>query len=380
MKRILFVSPGFSYGGSTTALICILNSSIAQDFDIDVFALVKADNNSPVLKSREIGLNEWTNAYYADYSALERKEKSRGFILKALRQIPVLKKWVEKWVVRHTINKIERRNYDTIVAFQEKQATLFCQHFSVKDKIAWIHCDYAKTYPRTDADLSVYEKYTKIVCVSNATLTSFLSYFPQMADRATVIYNLFDSFSILQKAKDSVDDERFDKNSMSIISVGRLNRVKRFDLIPHIAKQVRERVPGLKWYVIGQPYSDEEVKRLGSSIVEEDVQDTVIYLGGKSNPYPYFKEASLLVCVSESEACPMIFNEAKLLGLPIVTSDFPSAYEFIEQEDGEVTALDGVANAVIDMLHRDAKHEGRKQFNGEALNAIILDQLKQLLS
>ena len=381
MKKILIVSPGFSYGGSTTALISILNSSLTQEYQIDVFSIVKGDNTSPVLAQHNIDLNKWTNAFYANYSELPIHEKLRAVVLKILRQIPGVKKQIQEWVVRKTIKRLEKNNYDYVVAFQEKLATEFCQFFSYENKIAWLHCDFAKTYPRTDADLDVYNKYAKIVCVSNATRTSFLTYFPQLTERTTVIYNLFDSSSILQKSKDTIYDEKFDRESISIISVGRLNRVKRFDLIPHIARQVREIISNVKWYIIGQPYSDEEVKKLEMAIDKEGVRDTVVYLGGSSNPYPYFKAASLLVCVSASEACPMIFNEAKLLGLPIVSTDFASAYEFIEQGvDGMVTPLDGIANAVIELLQQESKHGNSEMFDGDAHNKAILDQLEQLFS
>ena len=74
----------------------------------------------------------------------------------------------------------------------------------------------------------------------------------------------------------------------------------------------------------------------------------VFYLGNKSNPYPYFRESDLLVCMSSSEACPMIFNEAKVIGLPIVTTDFPSSFEFITSSfDGLIIDFENLSQAII---------------------------------
>ena len=114
MKKILFVSPGFSYGGSTAALISILNSRLSQEYHIDVFSIVKGDNTSPVLAQHNIGLNEWTNAFFANYSELPIREKFRAVGIKILRQIPGVKKQVEKWVVCNTIKSIEKNNYTKI--------------------------------------------------------------------------------------------------------------------------------------------------------------------------------------------------------------------------------------------------------------------------
>ena len=76
-------------------------------------------------------------------------------------------------------------------------------------------------------------------------------------------------------------------------------------------------------------------------------------MGAKTNPYPYFKAADLLVSTSESEACPMIFNEAKILGTPIVSANFGSSYEFIKQNiDGYVTPIEEM-HIVIEKLIKD---------------------------
>lgn len=351
MKRILFVSPGFSYGGSTTALLSILNSSLSQEYDIRVFSIVRGDNHSPVLKNKDIGLNEWTNAFYTNFANLKGSDKLKAFFLKVFRQIPILDKKVEYWVIKHTIKHIAQSHYDCVVAFQEKLATEFCQYFPLKNKIAWLHCDYSKAYPRSERDLEIYEKYKRIVCVSKATRESFLEYFPRLTARTVSIYNLFDAESIKAKSLCKIDDTRFDSSEFTIISVGRINRVKRFDLIPQIAHKLLAKGAMFRWYIIGQPYNKEEEDRLKDAINEYGNDDRVVYLGGKDNPYPYFRAANLLVCTSESEACPMIFNEAKLLGLPIVSTDFPSAYEFInEPSEGRISSIEMMADSIYSFM------------------------------
>ena len=45
--KILFIIPGFSLGGTTSALISMLNCGLAYDYEIDVFAIKRQDYKVP---------------------------------------------------------------------------------------------------------------------------------------------------------------------------------------------------------------------------------------------------------------------------------------------------------------------------------------------
>ena len=97
------------------------------------------------------------------------------------------------------------------------------------------------------------------------------------------------------------------------------------------------------------------------NIKEYDVADCVKVLGEKKNPYPFFKSANLLVSTSISEACPMIFNEAKILNLPIISSDFPSAYEFIVPgKDGYICDIDTMPTMIEQIIQIMAMYQSFK--------------------
>ena len=47
----------------------------------------------------------------------------------------------------------------------------------------------------------------------------------------------------------------------------------------------------------------------------------------------------------------MVFNEAKVLGLPIVSTNFGSAYEFLKNGiDGIITDLDSIEEVLMSLL------------------------------
>ena len=86
------------------------------------------------------------------------------------------------------------------------------------------------------------------------------------------------------------------------------------------------------------------------------MEDTVILLGPKTNAYPYIAKADLYVCTSESESFPLVVNEAKALSVPIITNNFPSVYESVEEGiEGYVVPLDAMPEKIADFMDKPLK-------------------------
>jgi len=67
------------------------------------------------------------------------------------------------------------------------------------------------------------------------------------------------------------------------------------------------------------------------------------------------------VTLSLSEACPMIFNEAKILQIPIVSSDFGSAKEFINNGvDGIISPIEEFPEVIYQMMSNAMKYQNIK--------------------
>lgn len=348
-SRILFIVPGFGLGGTTTSLTSMLNCGLSEHFDIDVFAIKRRNYNLQPLVSHDIGLNGLTTAFYEDFSQFQVKDKLKYLFIKLLKQNKRFLAKLENWVTKRTIKSIEKHShYDVVVGFQEELATQFASHFSCPKKIAWIHCDYAKTFVKVIDETYIYSHFEKIVCVSQFTRQSFISRYPSLADKTVAIHNIFDAGRILKLSKEAIDDPRYDTSRFTIISLGRVHDVKRFYLIPEIAAQLKKANLDFRWYILGSAGILSELQRLTDAIQKNGMEEIVIYLGGKSNPYPYLKAADLLVSTSQSEACPMIFNEAKILHVPIVSTDFGSAFEFIEDgKTGIISPSADIPNAIM---------------------------------
>ena len=101
--------------------------------------------------------------------------------------------------------------------------------------------------------------------------------------------------------------------------------------VPKIVSNILEKNPSkkIRWYIIGDGSKKliEETKRL---IGLYNLEKEVILLGAKDNPYPYIINSNLLVSLSRSEACPYVINEGKILNIPVLSTDYPSAKELID--------------------------------------------------
>jgi glycosyltransferase involved in cell wall biosynthesis len=381
--NILFIVPGFGLGGTTTALASLLNCGLADVYDIDVFAISRRCYNLQPVVSHDIGLNGLTTAYYGDFSCFHTKDKLKYLFIKLLKQKQGGSFKLEEWIARKSIKKIERKKkYDVVIGFQEGLATRFSSHFSCSRKIAWIHCDYANTYGEEMDELNLYNCFEKVVCVSQFTRQGFVGRYPALAEKTVAIHNIFDAESVIERSKATIDDTRFDTSRFTIISLGRVHGVKRFYLIPEIAVQLKEAGLDFRWYILGSAGIPSELQRLMDAIQRNGMEGNVIYLGGKANPYPYLKAANLLVSISKSEACPMIFNEAKILHVPIVSADFGSAFEFIEDgKTGIISPLSDIPNAIMRIISDEELREKIKrnisQFEFD--NTEIITSIKSIL-
>lgn len=337
-KKILFITPSCNAGGGTIAsLLSIVNSNLNKDYDFHVFSIYGGIDFKCELMKFNIGCNTLTRFVFGNYSELSSYLKLFALPFKIFRALKKFRPLLESWVINWTVKTIRHKySFDWVVGFQEGFATEFASRFMSEKKIAWIHCDYAYAFSIERDECSLYDKFTKVVCVSNYTMSTFVERYPSLKSKVVAIHNIFDAKNILSKADVPIDDYRFHSDYYTIITVGRISKVKQLYQLPSIASYLKNCGMKFRWYIIGGGDEGGEKERLDAEIAKYDIEDCFILLGKKRNPYPYFKAADLLLTNSSSEACPMIFNEAKLLGLPILSNTFGSAYEFILEEEGDM--------------------------------------------
>lgn len=286
--------------------------------------------------------------------------------------------------MRRIANRIvKKRRYQAVIAYSEGLPTKFVSEVSHPNIIAWIHCDY-QNYLKIvgQKEHSIYQRFNHIVCVSEYTRKSFLNIYPEFTSNTQYIYNVMDS-QFIKKSSRQEYVIQYETDLINVVSVGRIDPVKRFSEIPKIISQMKNS-NNVKWYIVGPAVGNqEEYKSLKNNIEKYEVQSQVILLGEMSNPYPYIANADILACTSVSEACPYVINEAKILGTPIVSTNFGSAYEFIEDDkDGIIAPIEKMANAMDKLIDDHELYSRIKKTLGafEYDNVKIMSAIYSLIS
>lgn len=137
-----------------------------------------------------------------------------------------------------------------------------------------------------------------------------------------------------------------------LLSIGRFCEAKNYDNVPEITRRIIESGCEIKWYIIGFG-GDEALIR--QKIGEAGMQDHVIILGKKENPYPYIKACDVYVQPSRYEGKSITVREAQMLCKPVVVTNYPTASSQINDGvDGVIVPMDnegcakGLAEFIMD--------------------------------
>jgi glycosyltransferase involved in cell wall biosynthesis len=129
--------------------------------------------------------------------------------------------------------------------------------------------------------------------------------------------------------------EEIDINKPYIIAAGRFDstNVKQFDNL--IIAYSKSNLPskGISLVLLG----DGERQELLKSVAKEyDIEDFVLFLGFKNNPYKYFKNALFLVLCSKYEGFGIVLIESLACGKPVISFDCISGPKeiIVDQENG----------------------------------------------
>lgn len=212
-----------------------------------------------------------------------------------------------------------------------------------KKRMAWIHTDYSAVSVSVDKELPVWDAYDKIASISPEVKHSFLAKFPTLSDKIIDIENILSSDFVRERAEEHNVLSLF-TGSVNLVSVGRFCSAKNYDNVPDIARRMVDAgLTDLKWYIIGYGGDEELIRR---KIAEAGMEDHVILLGKKDNPYPYIKACDIYVQPSRYEGKSITVREAQILCKPVAVTAYPTAASQINDGiDGVIVPLDNAGCA-----------------------------------
>ncbi len=386
MKKVLFVIESPRIGGSVTSLLNLLSLWDSEEFKADLFFLY----HDGALLQRAASLHllpeeRLVSAALCPKSAL----KGKGLRAHCVRVCFTLARRVfgarkaTHWVYRHSARKLSGK-YDVVVAYQESVSTEYAQYIDAPMRVTWCHSNYLEHVLAKGASVeslkALYETFNRTVCVSEIIKEDMINTLQLPRETVQVIYNTIPPLYIREQA--AADGEPIETRAFTLVSCGRFVHGKRFDRVVKAAAALLEAGVDFIWYILG---NGEEYATVEQQVREQGLTEHVILTGVKSNPFRYIGKADCFVMTSENEGQPMVLNEAMTLGVPVITTDFPSARETVT--DG-VNALiapntdDGLTETVLKFVQNEALCTALKQGvdSFEYDNASIIRQILQLIS
>ncbi|WP_028550870.1 glycosyltransferase [Paenibacillus sp. UNC451MF] len=222
-----------------------------------------------------------------------------------------------------------------------------------RQKIAWIHTDYSNIDTDISLDLRMWNQFDLIVAVSDACQASFLGKYPSLEPKVIVMENITSPEFIRTMANKEAAEPIESDSRFTLITVARLSHAKGIDNAVRALKLLKDKgYDDIAWYVVGYGGDEAMIHQL---IAEHKLEDRFILLGKKTNPYPYMKAANLYVQPSRYEGKAVTVTEAKILGKPVLITNYPTAGSQVDNEvDGVICDLnvEGIAEGIERMYKK----------------------------
>ena len=145
--------------------------------------------------------------------------------------------------------------------------------------------------------------------------------FPNLTNKQMTIYNPIDFETIETKAckrGDLTSDEEKLLNSSYICSVGRLDEgQKDFNTLINAYANLKNKISE-KLVLVGDGPDREKLENL---VKELNLENYIIFLGKKNNPYIWMKNSKAFILSSKYEGLPTVLIEALILDIPSISSN-----------------------------------------------------------
>lgn len=255
------------------------------------------------------------------------------------------------------------KEYDFAIAYAQGVPTFYVvDKVKANKKFGWVNVIYKLRGKEKDFQYNYYNKLDNIVTVSDTSYEVFSQIFPSMKSKIKIIWDIndYDFISEMAKKGKGYTDNFKGKR---ILTVGRLNKwSKGFDITLETCKILKDKGVDFRWYAIGKgPFRDE----IEMYIKENKLENHFILLGTTPNPYPFFKEADIYVQTSRHEGFGLTIAEARLLNIPVVTTEFDAVYnQMVQGKNGIVTKQDPkmVAEAIETLLNDNDLYNSIKKY------------------
>lgn len=347
-KKIAFVIPSLEAGGGEKSLVNLLSVFDFSRFDVDLYVLHQSGMFMKMVPSEVniVAMNDNFRLFSMPLSDSVLSFIAKGRFDLAIHRFLFFSKSrsiknkavAEQKAWKHLRNAVAlpKIKYDAAIGYLEKSSVYFAVDCLEADKkIGWIHTRYSTSGMDAEFDRNYFAKLSQIVTVSPECVADLQINFPEAKSKISIIHNILSPDSIRQLAKMPVDDGSFSENTL--ITVARLSAEKGIDIAIEAAKLLKDAGVSFQWLVIGD---GSERESLQQKIASLGLANHFRLLGVRENPYAYVWRSAIYVQPSRYEGKSISIDEAKILGKPIIVTDFETAPDQITSgQNGLISSM-----------------------------------------
>lgn len=245
-------------------------------------------------------------------------------------------------------------DYDLAISFNDPHY-IVGKKVSAKVRMSWFHTDASQMVFCDAIEKEMWGMSDYVVNVSDACKQAFDAKHGYLTNKSIVVENMLSKNLVQSRsAAFSAEREMPSDGSIRLLSIGRFCAAKNFDNVPDICRRILASGCNVKWYLIG--YGGDEAL-IRQRIRDAGMEERVIILGKKENPYPYIKACDLYVQPSRYEGKSVTVREAQILNKPVVITGYAtSASQLEDGVDGVIVPMDneGCAAGIAAVLRDEA--------------------------
>lgn len=270
---------------------------------------------------------------------------------------------------------ISHKKFDIAIAAQEGfYADFIDRNINAKKKFLWIHNDIElchwslKHFGNIDSELKCYQKFNKIICVSEKVRESMQKVFRDKLNNLCVCHNPIDTHIIDEKIHEILPSR---PEHTWFICIGRLVHQKGFDRLIKVCDRLNGEGYKYQISILGEGEDHASLDKLLKELKITNVE----LLGNQSNPFKFLKNADWFLQTSRHEGFGLALYESAYCKTPVITTDVAGARELLgDSEFGIITenSTEGIYKALKYVLDNPQTHEEFKTKIGKKASTISL--------
>ena len=377
-RKILFHYSVFNIGGAERSTLKLIKKLLDADWDVDIVMTTGGGSLEHEIDQRA------KIKYLRDRASGDRFLQAKGVVQKLLAIDDLVMYFLFRMQEYLRKQSYKNQQYDAAMVSLTGLSPDFCLNYvKAGTTIQWIRNDLNLCDSEKKAHNHILEYGQRMdyyLCVATTTHNSFCNLYPNLKDKACMIYNMLEPEEMIERAEQGENPyAQYPKDLIKIVTVCRLSdKSKGLIRMMYQFKRLLNEGYDAMWFIVGD---GTDKKMIEDEIVKLGIQDRMIITGEKPNPYPYYKYADISATLSYFEGLCGTVNEAKVLGKPIIATKFSGVEEQLENGVNGLI-VENNAEAIYDGLKKILTDDTfRAQITNNYLPEPIVDdnfKLKQI--